>query len=135
MLIVIVIIGILAWALIPRIWNARDKANDVAREANVNAITTAGMQAIIDGRTPCSGDAVQYSEMTTYWMSDLWTGYKCKQVAGDHIVVWTDEMKVKENNNCKKDGTWGISELTSTSSITAVFAVMDSSTGTYCLVQ
>ena len=41
MLIVIVIIGILAWALIPRIWGARDKANDVAREADVRSISTA----------------------------------------------------------------------------------------------
>lgn len=41
MLIVIVIIGILAWALIPRIWSARDKANDVAREANVKSYATA----------------------------------------------------------------------------------------------
>ena len=41
MLIVIVIIGILAWALIPRIGTARDKANDTAREANVRSLATA----------------------------------------------------------------------------------------------
>jgi len=41
MLIVIVIIGILAAALIPRIWGARDKANDVARQANVKSYATA----------------------------------------------------------------------------------------------
>lgn len=41
MLIVIVIIGVLAWALIPRIGSARDKANDTAREANARSIATA----------------------------------------------------------------------------------------------
>ena len=41
MLIVIIIIGILAATLIPRIWNARDRANDTARIADIKAIATA----------------------------------------------------------------------------------------------
>ena len=48
MLIVIVIIGILAWALIPRIGTARDKANDTAREANVRSLATAMVQYWLD---------------------------------------------------------------------------------------
>jgi type II secretory pathway pseudopilin PulG len=51
MLIVIVIIGILAWALIPRIGSARDKANDTARESNVRSLATA---------------------MVAYWMDHNW---------------------------------------------------------------
>lgn len=38
MLIVIVIIGILAWVLIPKIGWAREKANDVAVKANVRSL-------------------------------------------------------------------------------------------------
>ena len=41
MLIVIVIIGILAVALIPKIWNARDRAADIARMADARSIATA----------------------------------------------------------------------------------------------
>ena len=48
MLIVIVIIGILAWALIPRIGTARDKAYDVAREANVRSLAVAMAQYWLD---------------------------------------------------------------------------------------
>lgn len=136
MLIVIVIIGILAGALIPRIWNARDKAQDVAIEANVNAIVSAGMQALLDWDNPCndSGD-VQYSTMTAYWMTDLWTGYKCKKVAGDHIVVWTSEMHIKDNNNCAESGTGSIGELSSNSTLNQVMSVVGGWTGVYCLAQ
>ena len=48
MLIVIVIIGILAAALLPQIWSARDKANDTAREANVRTLVTAITQLWMD---------------------------------------------------------------------------------------
>jgi len=41
MLIVIVIIGILAAALIPRLTSARGRANDVARKADLQQIATA----------------------------------------------------------------------------------------------
>ena len=41
MLIVIVIIGILAAALIPRLSSARGRANDVARKADLSQIASA----------------------------------------------------------------------------------------------
>ena len=41
MLIVVVIIGILAAALIPRLTSVKDKANDSARKANLQQLTTA----------------------------------------------------------------------------------------------
>ncbi|OQB40971.1 MAG: hypothetical protein BWY04_01128 [candidate division CPR1 bacterium ADurb.Bin160] len=41
MLIVIVIIGILAAAIIPRLNSARSRANDVARKADLNQVANA----------------------------------------------------------------------------------------------
>lgn len=48
MLIVIVIIGVLASALIPRLGSARGKANDVARKADLQQIATAIISRQID---------------------------------------------------------------------------------------
>lgn len=59
MLIVIVIIGILAWALIPRIGSARDKANDTARKAHLQWVATALISYTVD------------------WHSLPWTGWEC----------------------------------------------------------
>jgi type II secretion system protein G len=41
MLIVIIIIGILAAALLPRLMSARGKANDTARKADLNQVAAA----------------------------------------------------------------------------------------------
>jgi len=48
MLIVIVIIGILAAALIPRLSSARGRANDVARKADLAQVATALVSSQID---------------------------------------------------------------------------------------
>ena len=48
MLIVVVIIGILASALLPRLTSARDKANDVARKANVQQLMNAFSSYALD---------------------------------------------------------------------------------------
>ena len=48
MLIVIVIIGVLASALIPRLGSARGKANDVARKADLQQIATALISRQLD---------------------------------------------------------------------------------------
>ena len=138
MLIVIVIIGILAGALIPRIGNARDKAQDVSIQANVNAITSAAMQAIIDGRTPCgANDAIDYAAMSNYWMTDLWADFLCRQVAGDHVVVYTTgtAMNVADNNNCVLAS---ITALAANSQLTDVLAVVTpdgANNDVYCLAQ
>lgn len=53
MLIVIVIIGILAAALIPRLSSARGRANDVARKADLAQVAAALVAYQIDhGRFP-----------------------------------------------------------------------------------
>lgn len=51
MLIVIVIIGILAWVLIPKIGWAREKANDVAIKANVRSFAQWVLQIQLAGDT------------------------------------------------------------------------------------
>ena len=59
MLIVIVIIGILAAALIPRLSSARGRANDVARKADVAQVAAALVSYQIDrGSFPSSAGAL-----------------------------------------------------------------------------
>ena len=59
MLIVIVIIGILAAALIPRLSNARGRANDVARKADLAQVGVALVAYQIDrGRFPTTEGAL-----------------------------------------------------------------------------
>jgi len=56
MLIVIVIIGILAAALIPRLASARGRANDVARKADLQQTAAALVAYQIDhGKFPVTG--------------------------------------------------------------------------------
>ncbi len=57
MLIVIVIIGVLASALIPRLGSARWKANDVARKADLQQLATAIISYQIDQNAFPSGKA------------------------------------------------------------------------------
>jgi type II secretion system protein G len=65
MLIVIVIIGILAAALIPRLSSARGRANDVARKADLAQTAAALVSYQIDaGKFP-----------TTHWSLSLISGY------------------------------------------------------------
>lgn len=137
MLIVIVIIGILAGALIPRIWNARDKANDVAIQANVNALTSAGMQALIDNGTPCNDDnSINYGDLTNYWMSDLSDdNYLCRIIDEDHIVVWYTEMNVETNNNCVAQSINDLDEDANIATILAVVWTTTDNEDVYCLAQ
>jgi len=59
MLIVIVIIGILAAAIIPRLNSARGRANDVARKADLNQVATALITYQLDtGKFPSTGDTI-----------------------------------------------------------------------------
>ena len=77
MLIVIVIIGILAAALIPRLTSARGRANDVARKADLQQIATALISYQIDsGKFPPSATGTSFlwwtdGELTAGWMSTV----------------------------------------------------------------
>lgn len=74
MLIVIVIIGVLAAAILPNLIGARNRANDVARVAALNKIN-AGIQAYIadTGRVPdgCGGLAAISGMLATAGMIDI----------------------------------------------------------------
>jgi len=63
MLIVIVIIGILAAALIPRLMSARGRANDTARKADLSQLGTAIISYQVDNGkfpdTPVSIDTIK----------------------------------------------------------------------------
>lgn len=74
MLIVIVIIGILAAALIPRLMSARGRANDTARKADLQQAATALISYQIDkGQFPTTGGALNSitTELTNAWMASI----------------------------------------------------------------
>ncbi len=74
MLIVIVIIGVLAAALIPRLTSARWRANDVARKASLQQIATALVSYQIDkGKFPTTGGKLTSisGELTAGWLSSI----------------------------------------------------------------
>ena len=116
MLIVIVIIGILAWALIPRIGTARDKANDTAREANVRSLATAMVSYGLDhGGYPTWYLATWANDasgiyLTWYSIPDNnfyhqpgWSDeYKYRQLDGwAHFIIYTALSAWSEAWNCK----------------------------------
>ncbi len=84
MLIVIVIIGILAWALIPRIGSARDKANDTAREANVRSLATAMVSYVMDHNTPATNTG------TCWWN----TAFRSHNVPGNNATLTGCELNI-----------------------------------------
>ena len=113
MLIVIVIIGILAWALIPRIGTARDKANDTAREANVRSLATAMVQYGLDhGSYP---DKIRDNKggwrLENYGITESFDGqptdndyYEYIQLdGGSHFVFYTQLSEWSEAWNCNID--------------------------------
>lgn len=74
MLIVIVIIGILAAAIIPRLNSARGRANDVARKADLNQVATALITYQLDtGGFPATGTTIDNisSELIDGWMTSI----------------------------------------------------------------
>jgi len=76
MLIVIVIIGILAAALIPRLTSARWRANDTARKADIQQIATALVTYQIDyGKFPADNEQPTVASIETdlqkVWMSTV----------------------------------------------------------------
>lgn len=82
-LIVIVIIWILAWSLVPRVWSAKDSANDSVRITYAHGIGTAIIQYRLDHQEyPIINDSVKiwncdcatlhdwlWNELINYWYS------------------------------------------------------------------
>lgn len=145
MLIVIVIIGILAGALIPRIWNARDKANDVAREANVKSIATAISQALIDNEFDgiCGGNDgdIVYANLWNYWITSSLDGqptnddqYRCIELANEHFIVYSEEMSTDSSAaNCVLESVSTLTDASTFADATALIDVDDADA--YCMVQ
>jgi len=74
MLIVIVIIGILTAAIIPRLNSARGRANDVARKADLNQVATALITYQLDtGGFPATGTTIDNisSQLIAGWMTSI----------------------------------------------------------------
>lgn len=74
MLIVIVIIGILAAAIIPRLNSARGRANDVARKADLNQVATALITYQLDtGGFPVTGTTIDNisTQLIAGWMTSI----------------------------------------------------------------
>lgn len=102
MLIVIVIIGILAAALIPRLGSARGRANDVARKADLAQVATALVAYQIDhGRFPecptstewCTLDEIS-DELIGAGMATIPTDPNTKRTI-DPGVVWVSDSSTK----------------------------------------
>ena len=91
MLIVIVIIWVLAAALIPRLTSVRDRANDVARKADLNQISTAIIAWQMDHNWTLPGDAtgnVQNAEAISAQLKDAWLDSVPQDPKVDAVVVW-----------------------------------------------
>ena len=74
MLIVIVIIGILAAAIIPRLNSARGRANDVARKADLNQVATALITYQLDNsKFPSTWDTINNISdiLIAWWMTSI----------------------------------------------------------------
>lgn len=110
MLIVIVIIWVLAAALIPRLTSVRDRANDVARKADLNQISTAIIARQMDHNWTLPGIStgiVQDAETIAPELKDAWLDSVPQDPKVDAQVVWLWEgstsiwqygyMKIQKN--------------------------------------
>ena len=105
-LIVIIIVGILIAALLPRLIGTQARARDTARTASVNQIATATALAIADnpGVTVANADACAVAEITAN-MGSCPTGPQGNPVAvvlntaGDTVVV-SPALEIDTSGNC-----------------------------------
>ncbi len=95
MLIVIVIIGVLASALIPRLGSARGKANDVARKADLQQVATAIISYQIDQNKFPVGPK---TFTDTGFQADLKKGGIASIPVGDTTTIWSG-MKANESTS------------------------------------
>lgn len=91
MLIVIVIIWVLSAALIPRLTSVRDRANDVARKADLNQISTAIIARQMDHNWTLPGENtgyVQNAEAISAELKAAWLDSVPQDPKVDAVVVW-----------------------------------------------
>lgn len=127
MLIVIVIIGILAWVLLPKIGWAKDKANDVAVTANVKNLGTAIIQYDMDnnGLPTDLWDALTGNKAEKYWVSISYsdatdaTKYQYKKDSDNkHFLVCG---KYSQDNNAWNMSSDGITDWTYTGGLSTTW--------------
>lgn len=106
MLIVIVIIGTLAWALVPRVWHARWKANDAVRQSYAYWVSSAIVQYQIDNNGyPIIDDDVKLNDCNCATLKNaLWNKL---------IKYWYNENSLPKDpvawssfNFCWAEVTW-----------------------------
>lgn len=91
MLIVIVIIWVLAAALIPRLTSVRDRANDVARKADLNQISTAIIARQMDHNWTLPGvntGFVQNADSISSELKDAWLDSIPQDPKVDAVINW-----------------------------------------------
>lgn len=91
MLIVIVIIWVLAAALIPRLTSVRDRANDVARKADLNQISTAIIARQMDHNWTLPGvntGHVQNADSISAQLKDAWLDSVPQDPKVDAVIDW-----------------------------------------------
>ena len=132
---IFVFIWILAGALIPRIWAARDKANDVARQANVRELAAAVVSYNMDnGGYPSTIENLDlskylipagnyngtptYEDKYNYFQLDNW----------NHFVMYT-KLSCLDCGNCDEDT---VSKMTDFESVNDY--ITNGSWWSYCLV-
>lgn len=105
MLIVIVIIGVLASALIPRLSSARGKANDAARKADMQQIATAIISRQLDTN-------VNFNDSTYFcaWACDVGTG----NIAMALRQWWISSIPTDSSNQGKQFSWFGTTVANST---------------------
>lgn len=84
MLIVIVIIGILAAVLLPKIGWARDKANDVAIKANVRNLA----QGVLQMQLAWESLPNSFAALNTTWNAQKYDFNEIKQDTGFYSYTW-----------------------------------------------
>lgn len=127
---------IFAWALIPRIWSASDKARDVARKQNVRSLVVAVMTYSIDNnnRFPSTIENLDLSKYSipsgnfngnpldedtyNYLQLDSW----------EHFMIYTD-LSCVDCGNCDSSMISNITDFESANNYTS-----SNSWGSYCLV-
>ena len=130
------IVLILPAAIIPRIWAARDKANDVAREYNVRALATAMMSYGADNESYPSSitnlDLTRYSipagnfngnptydDTYNYLQLDNWS----------HFVIYTN-LSCEDCGNCNPDTLSTMTDFNSVSNY-----ISNSTWGAFCFAN
>lgn len=133
---IFIIMGIFAGALIPRIWAARDKANDVARETNVKDLGMAVISYTMDnGSYPSTIENLDlskyaipagnfngtplYEDTYNYLQLDNW----------NHFVIYT-ELSCLDCGNCDSNT---VSNMTNFRSVADYIA--NGSWWSYCFAQ